>query len=166
MQEHMNFDASKRVEFVKNIHDRARANIEKMTKMYEKRANKGRKEMLFEPGDLVWVHLRKDRFPEQCKSKLQPRADGPFKVLHKINDNAYEIDLPNTYGVSTSFNVTDLSPFYGLDESRTTPFQEGRMMRTSLPCMILQMSRIHHPTSKIQIKGHLQDVVPRNYKTR
>ena len=46
-------------------------------------------------------------------------------MLRKINDNAYEIDLPNTYGVSTSFNVADLSPFYRLDESRTTPFQEG-----------------------------------------
>jgi len=56
---------------------------------------------------------------------LQPRADGPFKVLRKINDNAYEIDLRNTYGVSTSFKVADLSPFYGLDESRTTPFQVG-----------------------------------------
>ena len=70
MQERVNFDASKRAEFVKNIHDRARANIEKMTKMYEKCANKGRKEKLFEPGDLVWVHLRKDRFLEQHKSKL------------------------------------------------------------------------------------------------
>ena len=46
-------------------------------------------------------------------------------MLRKIDDNAYEIDLPNTYGVSISFNVADLSPFYGLDESRTTPFQEG-----------------------------------------
>jgi hypothetical protein len=80
--------------------------------------------MLFEPGDLVWVHLRKDRFPEQCKSKLQPWANGPFKVLCKINDNAYEIDLPSTYGVSTSFNVASLSSFFGLEESRTTPFQE------------------------------------------
>ena len=60
----MNFDASKRAEFVKNLHDRARVNIEKMIKLYEQRANKGRKKMLFEPGDLVWVHLRKDRFPE------------------------------------------------------------------------------------------------------
>ena len=101
-----------------------------MTKMYEKRANKGRKKMLFEPGDLVWVHLCKDHFPKQRKSKLQPRADGPFKVLRKINNNAYEIDLPSSYGVSSNFNVDDLSPFFGVEESRMTPFQEGRMMRT------------------------------------
>jgi len=126
MQNCVNFDASKRVEFVKKLHDRDKANIEKMTKLYEKHANKGRKKMLFELGDLVWVHLRKDRFSEQHKSKLQPRADGPFKVLHKINDNAYEIDLPSTYGVSTSFNVANLSPFFGLEESRMTAFQEGQ----------------------------------------
>ena len=83
MQERVNFDASKRAEFVKNLHDRARANIENMTKMYEKCANKGCKKMLFEQGDLVWVHLRKDRFPEQRKSKLQPRVDGPFQSTSK-----------------------------------------------------------------------------------
>jgi hypothetical protein len=96
-----------------------------MTKLYEKRANKGRKKMLFEEGDSVWVHLRKDRFPDQRKSKLQPRKDGPFKVLRKIKDNAYVVDLLSAYGVSSSFNVTDLSPFFGLKESTTTPFEEG-----------------------------------------
>jgi hypothetical protein len=42
---------------------------------------------------LVWVHLRKDRFPELRKSKLMPRAAGPYKVLAKINDNAYTLEL-------------------------------------------------------------------------
>jgi very-short-patch-repair endonuclease len=88
MQERVNFDMSKRAELIKNLHGKARANIEKMTKKYEKRANKSLRKMMFKLRDLVWVHLRKERFPEQCKSKLQPRADGPFEVLRKINDNA------------------------------------------------------------------------------
>jgi hypothetical protein len=46
-------------------------------------------------------------------------------VLQKINDNAYVVDLPSAYCVSSSFNVAYLSPFFGLEESRTTPFQEG-----------------------------------------
>jgi hypothetical protein len=114
-----------------------------MTKTYKKRTNKGRKKIVFDQGDLVWVHLCNDRFPNQRKSKLQPRADGPFKVLRKINDNAYEIDLPSSYGVSTSFNITDLSPFFGFEELRTTPDQGGRMMRTSQP-YVTRMLRLHH----------------------
>jgi hypothetical protein len=57
-----------------------------------------------------------------------PRAAGPFKVLQKINDNAYVLHLPAEYGVSSSFNVADLKPYAGKDEelpSRTTSIQEG-----------------------------------------
>ncbi|GKB90078.1 cytochrome P450 710A11-like protein [Tanacetum coccineum] len=43
--------------------------------------------------------------------KLQPRADGPFQVLKRINDNTYKIDLPSTYNVSATFNVADLSTY-------------------------------------------------------
>ena len=46
-------------------------------------------------------------------------------MLCKINDNTFDIDLLSTYVVSTSFNVADLSPFFGLEESRITPFLEG-----------------------------------------
>ncbi|GJX10751.1 transposon ty3-I gag-pol polyprotein [Tanacetum coccineum] len=43
--------------------------------------------------DLVWLHFRKERFPSKRRSKLSPRSDGPFKVIAKVNDNAYAIDL-------------------------------------------------------------------------
>jgi hypothetical protein len=79
-------------------------------------------------GDLVWLHLRKDRFPELRKSKLMPRGAGPYKILEKINDNAYKLELPPEFRVSPTFNIADLKPYLGEEdelESRTTPLQEG-----------------------------------------
>ena len=124
----MNFDASRRAELIIKLHEQTKANIKAMNAKYEEASSKGRKHITFEPGDLVWVHLRKDRFPDMRKCKLQPRADGPFKVLHKINDNAYKVQLPADFGVSSSFNIADLTPYLGENdtfESRTTLLQEG-----------------------------------------
>ena len=45
------------------------------------------------------MHLRKERFPSHRHSKLNPREDGPFQVLERINDNAYKIDLRGEYNV-------------------------------------------------------------------
>jgi hypothetical protein len=120
---------------VRKIHVKTKEAIEKKGKCTADRANKKRKEVLFQPIDMVWVHFRKDRFRQLHKSKLLPRGAGPYKVLAKINDNAYKIDLPIAeYGASNSFNVADLTPYDGEDiaASRSTPFEGGRMMRTSL----------------------------------
>ena len=72
--------------------------------------------------------MRKERFPEQRKSKLQPRGDDPFQVLERINDNVYKIELPDEYNVSTTFNMSDLTLFYvdGEADLRTNPFEEGK----------------------------------------
>jgi hypothetical protein len=81
------------------------------------------------------------------------RAAGPFKILAKINDNAYKLELPPKFGVSPSFNISDLRPYLGEDDempSRTTSMQDGRMMRTSihqlqsfLPLRYLTLSHDH-----------------------
>ncbi|KAK1648292.1 hypothetical protein QYE76_066097 [Lolium multiflorum] len=71
----------------------------------------------------------KERFPQERNSKLNPRVDGPFKVLKRINNNAYVIDIPTSkYLVSNTFNISDLSPYHGDEEeqeSRTTLSQGG-----------------------------------------
>ncbi|KAL5801024.1 hypothetical protein ACOSQ3_032656 [Xanthoceras sorbifolium] len=123
--EHVNLDGKKKAEFVKQIHEKTRQNIERRTEQYANQANKGRKKVVFEPGDWVWLHMRKERFPVQRHSKLLPRGDGPFQVIERINDNAYKLDLLGEYNVSASFNVSDLSPFDVGDDLRTNPFQEG-----------------------------------------
>nr|AAK92565.1 Putative retroelement [Oryza sativa Japonica Group]AAP52858.1 retrotransposon, putative, centromere-specific [Oryza sativa Japonica Group] len=95
--EKLNFDAKQHVELMLKLHETTKENIEHMNAKYKFASDKGRRELNFEPGDLVWLHLRKERFPDLRKSKLMPRADGPFKVLAKINENAYKLDLPADY---------------------------------------------------------------------
>jgi hypothetical protein len=73
------------------------------------------------------VHLCKERFPIQRKSKLNCRGDGTFQVIEIYRDNAYKIDLPSKYNISTTFNISDLFPFYVGDGAnlKTNPFQVG-----------------------------------------
>ncbi|GJS32148.1 RNA-directed DNA polymerase [Tanacetum coccineum] len=62
------------------------------------------------------IYLHKDRFLAGQFSKLKPRADSPFRVQKKINDNAYKIELLGHYNVSATFNLSDLSPYFGESE--------------------------------------------------
>ena len=105
------------------------------------------------PRDWVCVHMRKERFLAQRKSKLQPRGDSPFQVLEKISDNAYKLDLPREYGnISATFNVVDLSLFdvgNGSD-SRTNPFKEGGNDRSATNPFNDPLHGIGCPITKVQ----------------
>ena len=108
------------------MHNDIKLRIEKKVGKYAEIANKRRKALLFDVGDWVWLHLREDRFPTQRKSKLMPRGDGPFQVLKRINNNAYELDMPDTFLGSHTFNISDLTPFsLGLQNSWSNSIQLG-----------------------------------------
>jgi len=104
-------DGLRRGEIIKKIHEKPKANLEKKAAENKRKADRGRKEMLFELGDWVWLHMRPERFPTQRASKLAPRGDGPFKILEKITDNAYRLELPSEVRISHTFNVAELSAY-------------------------------------------------------
>jgi hypothetical protein len=79
--EKLNFDAKQHAELMLKLHETTKENIQRMNSKYKLAGDKSRKQMIFEPNELVWLHLRKDGFSALRKSKLMPRADGPFKVL-------------------------------------------------------------------------------------
>jgi len=106
------WEAEKRAKEIQDLHSHIRERIEKSNAQAMNQANKHKKNVQYQPGDLVWIHLRKERFPGKRKSKLMPRSDGPFEILEKIDPNAYKVDLLGEYGVSSTFNVADLSPYY------------------------------------------------------
>jgi hypothetical protein len=110
------------------MHETTKLNIEKMNEKYRIASSKSRNEVKLELGNLVWLHLRKERFPDLRKSKHIFRADGHFKILEKNNDNAYKLELPLEFGVSPTFNISDLRSYLGEEDEvplRMISNQEG-----------------------------------------
>jgi len=104
-------DGIKKEKIMKILHKQVRSHIEEKTTKYAKHANKRQKMVRFKSRDLVRIHLSKDRFTSKRKSKLMPRVNGPFRVIERVNDNVYKINLPSKYNVLATFIVKDLSPY-------------------------------------------------------
>ncbi|XP_062075289.1 uncharacterized protein LOC133779331 [Humulus lupulus] len=51
LTERVNLDGKKKADFVRQIHEKVRQNIEKRTEQYAAQANKGQKKVVFEPGE-------------------------------------------------------------------------------------------------------------------
>jgi len=85
---------------------------------------------------LVWLHLRKEHFPLKRKNNVRPRSKTPSKVVERVGDSAYRLELLADVEVLAAFNIGDLSPYLSKDEHkefRVNSFQEERMMQEH-PC--------------------------------
>src|SRR4051812_13154993 len=58
-----NMEGSRRADILRKIHMKTKESIVKKGRANTDRVNKKRKEVLFQPGDMVWVHFCKERFP-------------------------------------------------------------------------------------------------------
>ena len=83
----ISFEVETGAKELKKLHEQISAQIETTNEAYKAKGNKNRKQLEFKPGDLVWLHLRKDRFPSRRKNKLMVRSDGPFEVIEKVCSN-------------------------------------------------------------------------------
>jgi len=62
----------------------------------------------FNVGDYIIVQIRPKRFLPGTVKKLHARNARHFKILNKLNDNTYVIDLSKDFGISYTFNVENL----------------------------------------------------------
>lgn len=72
---------------------------------------------IFEEGELVMTHLRKEGFHRGTYSKLKYKKVGSCKILRKNSENAYKLELRKNMDIFTIFNVVDLYEFHQGEKS-------------------------------------------------
>ena len=79
-------------------------------------ADKHRIDRVFQVGDLVYLRLhpyRQYSLKKNGAAKLQPRFYGPYKISKRIEEVAYELDLPASSRIHNVFHVSCLKKVVG-----------------------------------------------------
>jgi len=93
---------------VHDLHKEINKKIQKSNAHYKSQADLHRMHLEFNEDDYVMIQIRSERFPPGTIKKLHAHSAGPYKILKKINPNAYIIGLPSDFGISPTFNISDL----------------------------------------------------------
>ena len=81
--------------------------------------NTSRRDVEFSGGDRVCLNTRNLRRALPGKEKTQPRWMGPLKVVEKVGNAAYRLELPPSIRVHPVFHVSLLKPWRGQEPAHT-----------------------------------------------
>ena len=122
-------------ELHKYIHDK----ITQQNAAYKHAADSHRRHRSFKVGDQVMVRLRPKRYSLCTGTKLHARSAGPFRVLSRVGENAYVVDIPPSWGTCSTFNVADWAAYLALPPRQPFhpgPFSENEFVQQSTPLVL------------------------------
>lgn len=91
------------------IIDELKENLEKAQNRMKQQANKHRRDVQYEVGDLVYLKIQPYKLKSLARrknQKLSPRYYGPFPIIEKINPAAYKLKLPEDSQAHPVFHIS------------------------------------------------------------
>ena len=133
-------EAKKQVQIV-------RENLKTTQSRQKSYADNTRRELIFEVGDYVYLKVTPMRGMKRfkVKGKLSPRYIGPFKILERKGEVAYQLELPDSLSdVHDVFHVSQLKKCLRVPEEQL-PMEEVNVNEDltylEYPIRILETSR-------------------------
>ena len=99
--------ATKFIEKIHEIHQAVQEQLERIQAKYKAWHDKHRVAHSFQVGDQFWLYINKERLQGEGK-KLKPIRYGPFKILDKIDENAFCLYLTAYVQIYFVVNVENL----------------------------------------------------------
>jgi len=127
-------------EYVKDIHSTVeliKKNIKRAQENQKKYADAKRKKHKLSVGDRVFVSADQIK-PTSGVTKLNPLAHGPFRIVKKINDVSYKLELPSHWKINNSFHIKHLKLANDNDDEGINPLNLGpnlTMLKVQLKIM-------------------------------
>jgi len=113
MTQHSRVSESALALHIHYLHKEINKKIQKSNAHYKSHVDLQRRHLAFNEGEYVMIRIRSEQFSTGTIKKLNARKASPYKILKKINPNAYVIDLPSNFGISLTFNISNLIAYKG-----------------------------------------------------
>ena len=93
-------------------------------------------------GDFVYLRLqpyRQSSLKKKGAEKLQPHFYGPYKIIRKVREVAYELELPQESKIHNVFHVSNLKKVVGqqiVTYSELPPLDDEGQLVLILECIL------------------------------
>ena len=105
--------ANERAAHIKKVQAELKLTLASAVRTYKEHADKKRRVgPTYQKGDLVMLDARNIRLKVPCR-KLGPKRIGPYRILKKVGQAAYSLDLPATIPIYPVFHESLLTPYKG-----------------------------------------------------